>query len=165
MQTAARWLSLTALIGVAGIMLQPAPVAARRAQQAPPPGPSDGWSGSIQVTRSGSTTETLEGGIVVTSKAAQNISYTVRSDGSASYVVSHNETMTINNRGYMATVQITGNGNGDTVAGVAFLDPDPLARRVLGITQQWDVVLVTCRLLFGPAEAGENGALGRKREP
>jgi hypothetical protein len=140
MQTAARWISVTILVGIAGIVLYPAPVTARRALQGPPPGPSDGWSGSIRVARSGSTTQTLDGGAVVTSSATQNISYTVRSDGSASFVASHNETMTVTNDGHTITIQITGNGNGDTVAGVAFLDPDPLARRVLGITRQWDVV-------------------------
>lgn len=113
--------------------------AAGRAQQAPPAGRQDGWRGTIQVTRTGSTSETLSDGKRVTSTARQTINYTVRSDGSASYVASHDETMTITGE-YSATVHITGHGDGDTVAGVDFLDPDPIARRVLGINRQWDLV-------------------------
>lgn len=131
-----RFLSLTAVTVLASATLLPTP----QARQAPPAGRQDGWSGSITVNRSGSTAQTLDGGARVTSTATQRITYTVRNDGSAGYTATHDETMTLTNQGYTATIHITGHGSGDTLAGVDFLDPDLLAMRVLGINKQWDLV-------------------------
>ena len=114
MTPTSRFLSLPAVAVLASATLLPSP----HAQQAPPTGRQDGWSGSIVVNRSGSTSETLDGGVSVTSTATQRITCNVRSDGSASYNMTHDETMTINNKGYSAVVHITGHGNGDTIAGV-----------------------------------------------
>lgn len=110
------------------------------AQRAPESGPADGWRGTIHVTRHGSTAEQLSGGTHVSSRATEEITYTLRGDGSASYTATHDELMTLSREGISRDVHMTGHGSGDVVAGVAFLDPDPIAMRLLGIRRQWDLV-------------------------